>query len=97
MPIYYATGSKLRAFGWSLLSGVTEPIGGIVGFAILQPVFTETVYGIVFAMVGGSNARHTHRARRRPTCRDHRTSSHSAAAHASAHAPRAGGDDVRAQ
>jgi len=53
MPIYYATGSKLKAFGWSLLSGVTEPIGGIVGFAILQPVFTPMVYGIVFSMVGG--------------------------------------------
>merc|ERR1712166_868686 len=39
MPIYYATGNKWKAFGWSLLSGVTEPIGGILGFAALQPVF----------------------------------------------------------
>lgn len=35
------------------MSGVTEPIGGIVGYAILQPVFTDMVYGCVFAMVGG--------------------------------------------
>ena len=54
MPIYYATGSKGRAFFWSLLSGVTEPIGGILGFAALQPVFTDLAQGIVFAMVGGS-------------------------------------------
>jgi len=53
MPIYYATGSKWKAFGWSLLSGVTEPIGGILGFAALQPVFTPMMFGIVFAMVGG--------------------------------------------
>ena len=53
MPIYYATGSKGRAFMWSLLSGVTEPIGGILGFAVLQPVFTQTVFGVIFAMVGG--------------------------------------------
>jgi len=53
MPIYYATGSKWKAFGWSVMSGVTEPIGGIVGYAILQPVFTQFVYGCVFAMVGG--------------------------------------------
>ena len=53
MPIYYATGSKRRAFFWSVLSGVTEPIGGILGFAALQPVFTELVFGIVFSMVGG--------------------------------------------
>jgi ZIP family zinc transporter len=53
MPIYYATGNRWRAFGWSLLSGITEPIGGILGFAALQPVFTELVFGIIFSMVGG--------------------------------------------
>jgi ZIP family zinc transporter len=53
MPIFYATGSKWKAFGWSLLSGITEPIGGIAGYAILQPLFTPLVYGIVFSMVGG--------------------------------------------
>jgi zinc transporter ZupT len=36
MPVYYATGSKWKAFGWALLSGLTEPIGGIVGYAVLQ-------------------------------------------------------------
>lgn len=53
MPIYYATGNKWKAFGWSLLSGVTEPIGGILGFAVLQPVFTDLVFGMIFSMVGG--------------------------------------------
>jgi ZIP family zinc transporter len=53
MPIYYATGNKWKAFAWSLLSGVTEPIGGIAGYAALQPVFTDVVYGCVFSMVGG--------------------------------------------
>jgi len=53
MPIYYATGNKRKAFLWALASGVTEPIGGILGYACLQPVFTDMVYGCVFAMVGG--------------------------------------------
>merc|ERR1719162_2412825 len=53
MFIYYATGNKWKAFGWSLLSGVTEPIGGILGFAALQPVFTDLVFGMIFSMVGG--------------------------------------------
>merc|ERR1711998_353337 len=53
MPIYYATGNKRKAFFWSLLSGVTEPIGGIAGYAALQPVFTDLVFGVVFSMVGG--------------------------------------------
>ena len=56
MPIYYASGSKCKAFGWSLLSGITEPLGGIVGFAVLQPVFSKMVFGIVFAAVGGSES-----------------------------------------
>jgi len=53
MPVYYATGSKWKAFSWALLSGLTEPIGGIVGYAVLQPFFTPLVFGIVFSMVGG--------------------------------------------
>ena len=53
MPFYYATGSPTKAFFWSFLSGLTEPIGGIAGFAVLQPVFTDLVFGIVFSMVGG--------------------------------------------
>merc|ERR1711937_402739 len=53
MPIYYSTGSKWKGFLWSLFSGITEPIGGIIGFAVLQSVFTELVFGIIFAMVGG--------------------------------------------
>ena len=53
MPIYYATGSKWKAFGWAFLSGLTEPIGGILGWVALRSVFTDAVFGIVFGMVGG--------------------------------------------
>jgi ZIP family zinc transporter len=53
MPVYYATGSKWQGFWWSVISGVTEPIGGIAGYAALKPVFTDTVFGVVFSMVGG--------------------------------------------
>ena len=37
MPIYYATGNKWKAFGWSLLSGVTEPIGAHIRKAFGLP------------------------------------------------------------
>ncbi len=53
MPIYYATGSKWKAFGWALASGITEPLGGLIGFAALQPVFDDMAFGVVFSMVGG--------------------------------------------
>ncbi|WP_249871247.1 zinc transporter ZupT [Oceanobacillus saliphilus] len=53
VPIYYATGSKKKAFKLSFLSGLAEPIGAIVAFAILMPFLSETLFGIVFAMVAG--------------------------------------------
>lgn len=53
VPIYYATGSKRKAFKYSLLSGLSEPIGAIVGYLILAPFLTPLVFGIIFAMVAG--------------------------------------------
>lgn len=31
MPVYYSSGSKMKGFLWASLSGLTEPIGGILG------------------------------------------------------------------
>eukprot|EP01063_Lacrimia_lanifica_P013835 TRINITY_DN2043_c1_g1_i2.p2 TRINITY_DN2043_c1_g1~~TRINITY_DN2043_c1_g1_i2.p2 ORF type:complete len:408 (+),score=153.44 TRINITY_DN2043_c1_g1_i2:59-1282(+) len=53
MPVYYATGSKWKGFGWAFLSGLSEPIGGILGWLALRKVFTDLVFGIVFGAVGG--------------------------------------------
>ena len=35
IPVYYATGNRLRAFMWAFLSGITEIFGGLVGYAAL--------------------------------------------------------------
>lgn len=53
VPIYHATGSKKKAFIYSFLSGLTEPIGALVGWLILMPIMSETVFGIIFAGVAG--------------------------------------------
>jgi ZIP family zinc transporter len=53
LPIYYATGSRKKAFLYSFFSGLMEPIGAIVGYLILAPFMNEVVFGIVFAAVGG--------------------------------------------
>ena len=53
VPIYYATGSKKKAFIYSFLSGVSEPLGAIIGYAIFYKFFNEMVFGILFAMVAG--------------------------------------------
>ncbi len=53
VPIYYATGSKRKAFLYSFLSGFAEPVGALVGYLILMPFLSDTVMGIVFALVAG--------------------------------------------
>lgn len=53
VPIYFATGSRSRAFWLSFLSGVAEPVGAVVGYTVLRPFFSQTVFGLLFAAVAG--------------------------------------------
>lgn len=53
VPIYHATGSRKKAFTYSFLSGLFEPLGAIVGFTILSNFFNGTTFGILFAMIAG--------------------------------------------
>ena len=53
IPIYYATGNRRKAFMWGLLSGVTEPIGAALGWAILADSMNDAVYGSMFGIVSG--------------------------------------------
>ncbi|EFG46772.1 metal cation transporter, ZIP family [Brevibacterium mcbrellneri ATCC 49030] len=53
VPILHATGSVAKAFRWALLSGLAEPAGAVLGYLILAPFMTPTIFGIVFAGVGG--------------------------------------------
>jgi len=53
VPIYYATGDRKKAFLYSFLSGLAEPVGALFGYLILKPFLNETVLGILFASVAG--------------------------------------------
>lgn len=53
VPIYYATGSKGKAVLASLLSGLAEPFGAIVGYLLLAPFLTDFVFGAVFGVIAG--------------------------------------------
>lgn len=53
IPVYCATGSRKKAFTLSMLSGLSEPVGALVGFLILLPFFNDVVFGILFAGVAG--------------------------------------------
>lgn len=53
MPIFYATGSRRKAFLYSLLSGIAEPVGAIIGYLILMPFMNDTIKSIVFSAIAG--------------------------------------------
>lgn len=53
VPIHHATGSKRKAFKYSFLSGLAEPVGAVVGFFILMPFINDAVFGFLFAAVAG--------------------------------------------
>jgi ZIP family zinc transporter len=53
VPIYYATHDKRKAFLYSFLSGLSEPVGALVGFLIIKSFFNEMFFGIIFAAVAG--------------------------------------------
>lgn len=53
VPIYFATKSKRKAFWLSLLSGLSEPVGALLGFFLLRRWFNDVTFGLVFAAVAG--------------------------------------------
>ncbi len=53
VPIYQATGSRKKAFWYSLLSGMAEPVGALVGFLFLLPFWNPTIHALLLAFVSG--------------------------------------------
>ncbi|WP_430811305.1 MULTISPECIES: zinc transporter ZupT [unclassified Carboxylicivirga] len=53
VPVYFATGNRKKAFRLSFLSGLSEPIGALIGYLILMPFMTPLTFGIIFAGVAG--------------------------------------------
>lgn len=53
VPIFYATGNRRKAFTYSFLSGLAEPVGALAGYFILRPFLNDVVIGALFAAVAG--------------------------------------------
>lgn len=53
LPLYYSTGSKKKAFLYTLLVGLCQPIGAILGYAVLSTVFNDLIVGTLFSIVAG--------------------------------------------
>lgn len=53
VPIYYATKSRKKAFFHSFASGLAEPVGAVLGYFLLLSIFSDAIFGTVFAGVAG--------------------------------------------
>lgn len=60
IPIFYATGNRKKAFIYSFLSGLAEPIGAVIAYAALyyfvggeSGVIPANIMGILFSAVAG--------------------------------------------
>jgi len=60
VPIFYATGKRSRAFAYSFLSGLAEPVGAVIAYSVIRlvmggegGVIPPQVMGILFGAVAG--------------------------------------------
>lgn len=53
MPIYFATGSRLKALKYTFLSGIAEPFGAFLAYLLLKPYISDLSLGAIFALISG--------------------------------------------
>ncbi len=53
VPVYSATGSKKRAFIYTLISALAEPLGGVIAYLFLAPIITDNIMGYTLAIIAG--------------------------------------------
>jgi len=51
--LYWATGSRWKAFLWAVLSGVAEPVGALIVWLALQGTLSPLAYAVIFGAVAG--------------------------------------------
>lgn len=54
VPVYYATGSRSKAVLASLVSGLAEPLGAVLGYVALTPMMSPATFGTVFGVLAGT-------------------------------------------
>lgn len=54
IPVFYATGSRGKAVLATVLSALAEPAGALIGYVILAPFLSPTVFAVVFGMIAGA-------------------------------------------
>lgn len=53
IPIYYATNSRWKAFLYTLVSGLSEPLGALLTYLFLSPFINDRILGFLFSLIAG--------------------------------------------
>lgn len=53
VPIYYATKSKIKAFNYTLVSALSEPLGALMAYLFLKPFVNDLIMGILYVIIAG--------------------------------------------
>ena len=53
VPVFISTGSRKKAFLWSFLSGVSEPVGALIAALILMPILNDVLLSWILAGIAG--------------------------------------------
>jgi len=52
-PVFAATKSRRKALWWATLSGLTEPLGGLIAAALIAWVVPASFFGVFYGVVAG--------------------------------------------
>lgn len=52
-PIYHASGSRKKAIIYSAISGITEPVGGLLGYLLIAHLLPSGTLGLLFSATAG--------------------------------------------
>lgn len=53
VPIYYATGSRLKALFYTFISGISEPFGAVLTYVFLSQFINDRIMGFLFSLIAG--------------------------------------------
>lgn len=52
-PLYYSTKSRLKAFTYTSIVGLMQPLGAVLGYLVLYNNLNDLVFGIVYCVAAG--------------------------------------------
>ncbi len=53
IPIYYATKNKFKALKYTLISGLSEPLGALIAYIVLKNFINDLTVSLILIFVGG--------------------------------------------